>query len=177
MPTPSKPLFAKTPGTGRPNPADRTELSQSYAGANSNAKTGAQVTVQKKAIPGGGQTIIIQPAPAPAPGISSAPHATSTVSGTVRTDADSGDAQVYLKVSTDALLAAISAIVATKAPLSSPIFTGTATVPKIALTATLPVFSVSSVPSVTGSRGGNAALASLLTALANLGLLTDSSTV
>lgn len=29
---------------------------------------------------------------------------------------------------------------------------------------------------VTGSRGGNAALASLLTALANLGLLTDSST-
>lgn len=31
-------------------------------------------------------------------------------------------------------------------------------------------------PSVTGSRGGNAALASLLTALANLGLITDSST-
>jgi len=31
-------------------------------------------------------------------------------------------------------------------------------------------------PTVTGSRGGNAALASLLTALANLGLLTDSST-
>jgi hypothetical protein len=29
---------------------------------------------------------------------------------------------------------------------------------------------------VSGSRGGNAALASLLTALANLGLLTDSST-
>lgn len=33
-----------------------------------------------------------------------------------------------------------------------------------------------SKPSVTGSRGGNAALASLLTALANLGLITDSST-
>jgi|GEM_PF-2319674 len=32
-------------------------------------------------------------------------------------------------------------------------------------------------PTVTGSRGGNAALASLLTALASLGLLTDSSTV
>lgn len=31
-------------------------------------------------------------------------------------------------------------------------------------------------PTVTGSRGGNAALASLLTALANFGLLTDSST-
>jgi hypothetical protein len=31
-------------------------------------------------------------------------------------------------------------------------------------------------PSVSGSRGGNAALTSLLTALANLGLLTDSST-
>lgn len=31
-------------------------------------------------------------------------------------------------------------------------------------------------PTVTGSRGGNAALASLLTALANLGLITDSST-
>lgn len=31
-------------------------------------------------------------------------------------------------------------------------------------------------PSVTGSRGGNAALASLLTQLANLGLLTDSTT-
>jgi hypothetical protein len=31
-------------------------------------------------------------------------------------------------------------------------------------------------PTVSGSRGGNAALASLLTALANLGLLTDSST-
>ena len=30
-------------------------------------------------------------------------------------------------------------------------------------------------PAVTGSRGGNAALASLLTALANLGLVTDSS--
>lgn len=30
-------------------------------------------------------------------------------------------------------------------------------------------------PTVTGSRGGNAALASLLTALANLGLITDSS--
>lgn len=32
-------------------------------------------------------------------------------------------------------------------------------------------------PTVTGSRGGNAALASLLTALANYGLVTDSSTV
>lgn len=32
-------------------------------------------------------------------------------------------------------------------------------------------------PTVTGSRAGNAALASLLTALANLGLITDSSTV
>jgi hypothetical protein len=31
-------------------------------------------------------------------------------------------------------------------------------------------------PTVTGSRGGNAALASLLTALASLGLITDSST-
>lgn len=31
-------------------------------------------------------------------------------------------------------------------------------------------------PAVTGSRGGNAALASLLTALANLGLITDGST-
>jgi hypothetical protein len=31
-------------------------------------------------------------------------------------------------------------------------------------------------PAVTGSRGGNAALASLLTALANLGLITDSTT-
>jgi len=31
-------------------------------------------------------------------------------------------------------------------------------------------------PTVTGSRGGNAAVASLLTALANLGLITDSST-
>jgi hypothetical protein len=30
-------------------------------------------------------------------------------------------------------------------------------------------------PTVTGSRGSNAALASLLTALANLGLITDSS--
>jgi hypothetical protein len=30
-------------------------------------------------------------------------------------------------------------------------------------------------PTVTGSRGGNAALASLLTALANYGLITDSS--
>ena len=32
-------------------------------------------------------------------------------------------------------------------------------------------------PAVTGSRGANAALASLLTTLANLGLLTDSSTI
>ena len=31
-------------------------------------------------------------------------------------------------------------------------------------------------PTVTGSRGANAALASLLTALANIGLLVDSST-
>jgi hypothetical protein len=33
-----------------------------------------------------------------------------------------------------------------------------------------------SKPTVTGSRGGNAALASLLTALAQLGLITDSTT-
>lgn len=35
---------------------------------------------------------------------------------------------------------------------------------------------LSSPPSVTGSRGGNAALASLLTALDGLGLITDSTT-
>jgi hypothetical protein len=35
---------------------------------------------------------------------------------------------------------------------------------------------VTAKPTVTGSRGGNAALASLLTALANLGLITDSTT-
>jgi hypothetical protein len=34
----------------------------------------------------------------------------------------------------------------------------------------------STVPAVTGSRGGNAALASLLTALAGLGLITDKTT-
>ncbi len=33
-----------------------------------------------------------------------------------------------------------------------------------------------SKPTVSGSKGGNAALASLLTALANLGLITDSTT-
>lgn len=33
-----------------------------------------------------------------------------------------------------------------------------------------------SPPSVTGSRGGNAALASLLTVLASLGLITDNTT-
>lgn len=37
-------------------------------------------------------------------------------------------------------------------------------------------FAPSTVPNITGSRGGNAALASLLTELANLGLITDSST-
>lgn len=53
------------------------------------------------------------------------------------------------------------------APLDSPAFTtkvgfnGTAAITK---------------PTVTGSRGGNAALASLLTALASYGLITDSST-
>jgi hypothetical protein len=36
--------------------------------------------------------------------------------------------------------------------------------------------SVTIKPVVTGSRGGNAALASLLTALAGLGLITDSTT-
>jgi hypothetical protein len=33
-----------------------------------------------------------------------------------------------------------------------------------------------SKPTVTGSKGGNAALASLITALANYGLITDSTT-
>lgn len=37
-------------------------------------------------------------------------------------------------------------------------------------------FAPSTVPAVTGSRGGNAALASLLTALAGLGIITDSTT-
>lgn len=43
---------------------------------------------------------------------------------------------------------------------------------------TLGFYSTSAItkPTVTGSRGGNAALASLLTELANLGLITDSST-
>lgn len=36
--------------------------------------------------------------------------------------------------------------------------------------------SVGVKPAVTGSRGGNTALASLITALATLGLITDSST-
>ena len=36
--------------------------------------------------------------------------------------------------------------------------------------------SPSSKPAVTGSRGGNAALASLITALATLGLITDNTT-
>lgn len=35
----------------------------------------------------------------------------------------------------------------------------------------------STLPVVTGSRGGNAALASLLTALAGLGLITNSTTI
>jgi hypothetical protein len=45
-------------------------------------------------------------------------------------------------------------------------------------TAKLSFFAAAAVarPTVTGSRGANAALASALTALANLGLLTDSST-
>jgi hypothetical protein len=43
---------------------------------------------------------------------------------------------------------------------------------KIGFYATSPI----TKPTVTGSRGANAALASLLTALSNLGLLTDSST-
>lgn len=34
----------------------------------------------------------------------------------------------------------------------------------------------SPIPTVTGSRGGNAALASLLTALANLGIIVNNST-
>jgi hypothetical protein len=43
---------------------------------------------------------------------------------------------------------------------------------EIALKFTTPV----SPPSVTGSRGGNAALASLLTALASLGMITNNTT-
>lgn len=39
----------------------------------------------------------------------------------------------------------------------------------------LPVSAYAGIPDVTGSRGGNAALASLLTALEDLGLITDSS--
>jgi hypothetical protein len=48
--------------------------------------------------------------------------------------------------------------------------TGTAT--EVGFHATTPIVK----PTVTGSRGGNAALASLLTALSNYGLITDSST-
>ena len=57
-------------------------------------------------------------------------------------------------------------------------FTLDLTVRNIAHTGTLIGFyggSVAVKPTVTGSRGGNAALASLLTALSGLGLLTDSS--
>lgn len=36
--------------------------------------------------------------------------------------------------------------------------------------------SVVATPDVTGAKGGNAALTSLLTALANLGIITDSTT-
>ena len=53
------------------------------------------------------------------------------------------------------------------------------TLRNMAMTGTLIGFfnhSVAAKPTVTGSRGGNAALASLLTGLAGLGLITDSST-
>ena len=39
-----------------------------------------------------------------------------------------------------------------------------------------PIVTVATKPTVTGSRGGNAALASLLAALAGLGILTDGTT-
>lgn len=64
-------------------------------------------------------------------------------------------------------VAAIAAEVDEKAPIDSPVFTGPVTFTLLAPT---------SKPTVTGSRGGNAALASLLTGLAALGLLTDSTT-
>lgn len=50
-------------------------------------------------------------------------------------------------------------------------FSGTLKCGKFGANATTPI----TKPTVTGSRGGNAALASLLTALANYGLITDSS--
>lgn len=53
----------------------------------------------------------------------------------------------------------------TKAPLISPAFTTS-----VGFNGTSPI----TKPTVSGSRGGNAALASLLTALANYGLITDS---
>ncbi len=55
--------------------------------------------------------------------------------------------------------------------------TGTADKPLIILSSALGFYGVAPVakPTVTGSRGGNAALASVLTALANLGLITNSS--
>ena len=49
----------------------------------------------------------------------------------------------------------------------------TASWPTVGFFGTVPL---TSRPAVTGSRGGNAALASLLTTLANLGLITDSTT-
>lgn len=47
---------------------------------------------------------------------------------------------------------------------------------ELAAEITLKLDAPASPPSVTGSRGGNAALASLLTVLASLGLITDSTT-
>jgi hypothetical protein len=66
----------------------------------------------------------------------------------LRTDDSAGTSQNHLRVGTNA--------------------TGTA----VGFHSTAPI----AKPTVTGSRGGNAALASLLTALANYGLITDSST-
>lgn len=54
-------------------------------------------------------------------------------------------------------------------PSSAPVILGTTL---LGFYSTVPI----SKPAASGSRGGNAALASLLTALANLGLLTDSTT-
>jgi len=64
-------------------------------------------------------------------------------------------------------VAALAEDVADKAPKANPVFTGTVTFDTLAPT---------TKPTVTGSRGGNAALASLLTGLAGLGVLTDSTT-
>lgn len=61
----------------------------------------------------------------------------------------------------------IAADVAAKAPIANPVFTGTVTFDTLTPT---------TKPTVTGSRGGNAALASLLTGLAALGLITNSTT-